>query len=105
MTTWPNGRAALCLGGDSIWGDWDGRYLVTGDPGEDPIAYDVDGREVAWFTHLRRLRAAGWTNRQIAEHCGITTHGVDQWFMAGDAGRTPGAAAQKLLAQAVASIE
>lgn len=22
MTVWPNGRAAIALGGDSIWGDW-----------------------------------------------------------------------------------
>lgn len=22
MTIWPNGRGAICWGGDSVWGDW-----------------------------------------------------------------------------------
>lgn len=35
MTVWPNGRAAVCFGGDSVWGDWDdkSRTLKTDDGG------------------------------------------------------------------------
>jgi hypothetical protein len=28
MTRWPNGRGAICRGGDSDWGDWDGDTLI-----------------------------------------------------------------------------
>lgn len=97
MTTWPNDRAALWLGGDSIWGDWDGSRLVTGDAGELPVAYDADGREIAWYSDLQRLRSAGWRNHQIAARCGLTTHTVDTWFMAGANGREPNPSARRLI--------
>ena len=39
MTVWPNGRAAIMLGGNSAWGDWiDGQMLT--DDGE---LYDSAG--------------------------------------------------------------
>jgi hypothetical protein len=33
MTRWPNGRGAICRGGDSDWGDWHGDTLIL-DSGE-----------------------------------------------------------------------
>lgn len=46
MTVWHDlDRAGLCIGGDSIYGDWDGpdRTLTT----EDGIVYDDLGQEVS----------------------------------------------------------
>lgn len=33
MTRWPNGRGAICRGGNSDWGDWAGDTLIL-DSGE-----------------------------------------------------------------------
>lgn len=34
MTVWPNGRAAVALGADSIWGEWeDGRLIADSGDG------------------------------------------------------------------------
>ncbi|GAA5514755.1 hypothetical protein Dcar01_03516 [Deinococcus carri] len=41
MTRWPNGRGAVCFGGDSEWGDWDGEILTT----DDGTRYNEDGEE------------------------------------------------------------
>jgi hypothetical protein len=44
MTVWPSGRAAICLGGDSEWGDWDFQAgMLTTEAG---VRYDDDGNEV-----------------------------------------------------------
>jgi hypothetical protein len=44
MTVWPNGRAALYLGGDSIWGDWsEESQTMVSDDGE---TYDDDGERI-----------------------------------------------------------
>ena len=44
MTAWPDGRGALCLGGDSAWGDWDAE-LTTLYTDPDGIPYDSEGIE------------------------------------------------------------
>ena len=45
MTVYPEtGRAAVCFGGDSIWGDWDEHARqITDDNGQ---TWDTDGEEV-----------------------------------------------------------
>lgn len=51
ITVWPNGRGAVCLGGDSVWGDWgnNAQLLYTEDYDESgrSIAYTTDGEQVA----------------------------------------------------------
>ncbi len=52
MTVWPDkGLAALDLGGNSIWGDWDSnaRNLITEDEDENgfKIVYDENGEHIA----------------------------------------------------------
>ncbi len=44
MTRWPNGRGAVCFGGDSQWGDWVDDKLHIDDTGE---VYDEDGELVS----------------------------------------------------------
>ncbi len=39
MTRWPNGRGAVCFGGLSLWGDWDGEVLRL----DDGSRYDRNG--------------------------------------------------------------
>lgn len=51
ITVWPHkGRAAICLGGDSIWGKWDAnaRTIITDDEDENgfPVVYDEEGEIV-----------------------------------------------------------
>lgn len=51
ITVWPHsGRAGVCLGGDSIWGDWNAnaRTIHTEDKDENgqPIVYDENGEIV-----------------------------------------------------------
>lgn len=44
MTRWPNGRGAICLGGDSDWGDWGDDVLTLDNPSEDgSVRYDEHG--------------------------------------------------------------
>lgn len=47
ITTWPNGRAAIMLGADSEWGDWDEKSstltLDALDPANDLIMYNAQG--------------------------------------------------------------
>lgn len=47
MTVWPNGRGAICTGGDSDYGDWDeaDRQLTLDERDEDgdAIVYDESG--------------------------------------------------------------
>ncbi len=47
MTRWPSDRGAVCLGGGSSWGDWDGDRLVLDDPDEhgNAVCYDAYGVE------------------------------------------------------------
>ena len=52
ITTWPhNGRAAICHGGDSMWGEWDAdaRTITLEDLDEEgrPIVYDENGDRVS----------------------------------------------------------
>ena len=42
ITVWPNGRAAIEHGGDSVWADWDGNALTADD---NDAAYDANGGE------------------------------------------------------------
>ena len=54
LASWPNGRGAICYGGDSNWGDWvtdsdsDSRELLLDDVDDDggPIRYDEEGQLV-----------------------------------------------------------
>lgn len=41
MTRWPNGRGAVCFGGESLWGEWTDGVLVLD---EDGSRYDETGR-------------------------------------------------------------
>ena len=44
ITIWPNGRGAICFGGDSVWGDWDNvcKWLRT----DDGRFFDADGKRL-----------------------------------------------------------
>lgn len=47
MALWPNGRGAVCFGGDSTWGDWERGLLSIDDPyPESCINYDGEGKVV-----------------------------------------------------------
>jgi|ADGO01.1.fsa_nt_gi hypothetical protein len=40
MSRWPNGRGAVCFGGDSLWGDWierDGQQVLLLDEGGEVV--------------------------------------------------------------------
>lgn len=55
MTTWPNGRAAIALGGDSLWGDYDpSNELMQVDDG---CHYNRHGEEVCRHGHPLRAEA------------------------------------------------
>ena len=49
ITVWPDGRCAVCAGGDSVWGDWDDRSgtgtLDAADAAGRPIRAYADGQE------------------------------------------------------------
>jgi hypothetical protein len=42
MTVWLDGRAAICKGDDSVWGDWDEKTLTMRPHGAD-FSYNMDG--------------------------------------------------------------
>ena len=50
MTIWPNGRGAVCYGGDSDWGDWDPEAetltLDATDDDGDVIRVDMCGERI-----------------------------------------------------------
>lgn len=47
MTIWPDsGRAAVCHGGDSTWGDWDSDDLTLQCDDPRDVFYDADGEEI-----------------------------------------------------------
>jgi hypothetical protein len=43
MSRWPTSRGAICLGGDSLWGDWYGDQLRIDDG---LTIYNEDGEEI-----------------------------------------------------------
>ena len=46
MTRWPNGRGAVCKGGPSDWGNWDGGVLLLDERDDgNCIAVNVNGEE------------------------------------------------------------
>lgn len=47
MCRWPNGRGAICYGGNSHFGDWNGSVLVLdADPEDEVISVNERGEEV-----------------------------------------------------------
>lgn len=56
ITVWPNERAAICLGGDSSWGDWmPNQQIIILDDTDDEgaqIVYDADGNESAYINGI-----------------------------------------------------
>jgi len=53
ITAWPKaGRAGICFGGDSEWGEWSNetKTLMLDEPDDDgePICYDHDGERIPY---------------------------------------------------------
>lgn len=63
MTRWPNGRGAICRGGDSDWGDWDGDILIL-DCGERVN----DAGETVHEYHVRVYNGSGRRLNEAAEY-------------------------------------